>query len=264
MSATGAVHSALYRGTARHLRRGPRRHAFEKGLYLLYLDLDELPAVLDALPLTRCERAAPCSFRRADYLGPAELPLKQAVLERIERHTGRRPAGPVRLLTHLRFLGYVFNPVSFYYAFAADGVRLEAIVAEITNTPWKERHAYVLPVEGAELRGDELCWSFDKEFHVSPFFPLEQRYAWRFTPPGERLAVHMTNLQGGAPVFEAGLELERRPLAPREYLRALARFPALPQQVSFTIYLQALRLWAKRTPFHVHPALRALDRGSSR
>lgn len=257
MSAAGTVHSALYRGVARHLRREPRRHAFEKGLYMLYLDLDELPAVLDALPLTRCERAAPCSFRRADYLGPRELPLKEALLERIERHTGRRPAGPVRLLTHLRFLGHVFNPVSFYYAFAADGIQLEAIVAEITNTPWNERHAYVLSAADAERQGGELCWSFDKVFHVSPFFPLEQRYAWRFGLPGERLAVHMTNLQGGAPVFAAGLALERRPLVAREYLAALARFPALPQQISLAIYLQAFCLWLKRTPFHVHPAQRA-------
>lgn len=248
--------SAIYAGVARHLRREPRRHAFTKGLFLLYLDLDELEAVLGSLPLCTLEGPGLVSFRRADYLGPPDLPLREAVLGRIEAATGLRPAGPLRMLTHLRFAGYVFNPVTFYYAFGADGTELEALVAEITNTPWGERHAYVLAARDAEREGPDLCWSFDKEFHVSPFHPMEQRYRWRFGVPAERLTVRMGSSEGGRQVFEAELELERRPLTPRSFLGALARHPALPQQVSAAIYFQALRLWLKRIPFHTHPSKR--------
>ena len=98
--------------------------------------------------------------------------------------TGARPAGPIRLLTHLRYFGYSFNPVSFYYVFDATDTRVETIVAEITNTPWKERHAYVLPVAGAARAGGRAWrFSFEKQFHVSPFMPMDMRYDWRFGAP---------------------------------------------------------------------------------
>lgn len=251
---TGA--SALYRGTVRHLRSAPKRHAFTRPLFVLYLDVDELLAVLDRLPLAAHERRALISFRRADYLGPHDVPLREAVLDRIETATGLRPRGPVRMLTHLRFAGHVFNPVTFYYAFAEDGEQLEAVVAEITNTPWKERHAYVLATRDAAREGDTFRWSFDKAFHVSPFHAMEQRYTWRFTVPGEHLRVHMTNAEHDHAVFEAELTLERTPLTARSFLAALLRFPLMSLQVVAAIHLHALLLWLKRVPFHVHPARR--------
>jgi DUF1365 family protein len=134
--------SAIYQGTLTHVRRSNPPHSFRYGIYMLYLDLDELPA-LSLAPVLGVERPGICSFRRADYLGPSERPLKDAVLDHVERALGERPDGPVRLLTHVRTLGRAFNPVSFYYCFATNG-ELRAVVAEITNTPWGERHAYVV------------------------------------------------------------------------------------------------------------------------
>lgn len=253
MSATLA--SAVYEGTVRHRRHVPAAHAFAYRIAQLYLDLDEVERVFDAHPLWSARGRALAEFRRGDYLGPDDVPLAEAVRRRVEADGGDRPAGPIRLLTHLRYAGYVFNPVSFYYCFHADGRRLHSIVAEITNTPWRERHAYVLRVNEADARGAWLRWGFDKRFHVSPFMPMQCRYEWRFSPPGAHLRVHMGVHAGAQREFDATLSLERRELDRAALARVLWRFPLMTAQVIGAIHWQALRLWLKRVPVHDHPRL---------
>ena len=194
-------------------------------------------------------------FRRSDYLGDPDQPLASAVRARIAEALGRAPSGPIRLLTHLRYAGHVFNPVSFYYCYAADGTTLDCIVAEITNTPWKERHAYVLPVTEADAHGRALGWSFDKRFHVSPFMPMDCHYHWRFTAPGDDLRVHMQVWRDGQRQFDADLALQRHPLDGRGLAAVLLRYPLMTLQVVVAIHWQALRLWLKRTPVHDHPSI---------
>ena len=160
--------------------------------------------------------------------------------------------GPVRLLTHPRHFGYGFNPVSFYYCFDRAGSTVEAIVAEITNTPWGERHCYVLPVESSRS-AEHLHFRFGKDFHVSPFLPMNHDYDWRFSIPDERLAVHMQNLSAGEVVFDATLALQRMPIDGAVLARALAGFPLMTAKVTAGIYWQALRLWLKRAPVFTHP-----------
>ncbi len=152
----------------------------------------------------------------------------------VERETGARPAGPIRLLTHLRYFGWVMNPVSFYYVYDAADTRVETVVAEITNTPWDQRHAYVLRRADAEQVGAQgLRWQFDKRFHVSPFLPMDMRYDWRFTEPGEALHVHMENWRNGAAEFDATLVLKREPITQRlAGARAAASFPLVTLKVS--------------------------------
>lgn len=233
--------SAIYEGRVTHRRRAPSTHAFSYPLYMLYLDLDELPSLGSSW--FGYERARPLSFRRSDYLGDPEQPLADAVWSRVEETFGSVERGAVRLLTHVRSFGYVFNPVSFYYCFdPAD--RLTAVVAEITNTPWGERHAYVVDA-------GESC--FEKAFHVSPFFGMNQRYRWTFTPPGDRLAVVMHNHENADRVFSAGLSLARRPFDTPHLVKTSLRHPAMGLAVHTLIYWQAFRLWMKRTPFFPHP-----------
>lgn len=245
--------SAVYEGTVIHRRRAPHPHAFRYRMAQLYLDLDEVDRVFAGRWLWSNGRRNLAEFRRSDYLGPAELPLAEAVRRRVEQAVGHRPTGPIRLLTHLRYAGFVFNPVSFYYCYAADGCTLDCIVAEITNTPWHERHAYVLPADTAATHGHTLGWSFPKVFHVSPFMPMDRGYDWRFTAPGDELHVHMDVLRDGVREFDAHLHLQRLPLNGAALARVLWRYPLMTAQVVGAIHWQALRLWLKRNPVHDHP-----------
>ncbi len=245
--------SALYTGWVRHRRNAPVSNEFTYKHSMLYLDLAELPALLAREPLVSYGRPNLAWFRRADYLGDPSMPLDESVRELVHERTGTRPDGPIRMLTQLRTLGYLFNPVTFYYVFDRAGRRVAWTVAEITNTPWKERHAYVLAAADAERRGRRQRFRFPKAFHVSPFLPMDIEHDWRFAAPGERLHIHMEDVRDGQVVLDATLALRRRALARHTLTRTVLGHPLATLRVTAAIYWQALRLWWKRCPFFPHP-----------
>ena len=259
------LNSCIYVGTIRHRRYFPVPHGFKYAIYMSYLDLDELDRIFRGRWFWSTNRRNVVEYRRADFLGPANLPLKTAVLDRVEAATGDRPTGPVRLLAHLRYFGLSFNPVCFYYCFAEDGDTLHSIVAEITNTPWRERHAYVLPVQTATTHGNVWRWAFDKKFHVSPFLPMGLGYDWRFQKPLTQLRVHMDVLAPASDnpatdgtgkalrQFDTTLVLRRKELTGVNLASALLRFPFITLGVLIKIYWHALLIRWKKNPFFDHP-----------
>lgn len=223
---------------------------------MAYLDLDELPGLFDGRWLWSARRPAVAWFRRKDYLGDPAVPLADAVRELVTERTGVRPGGPIRLLTHLRYFGYCFNPVSFYYCFDSSGERVVAVVAEVTNTPWGERHAYVMPVAQPENRGTARVMRdrFEKRLHVSPLMGMDHVYDWRLTEPAERLLVHIeSQAPTGERVFDATLSLHRRAITEWSLRRALVRHPLLTARIVARIYTHALRLKLRGATYFPHP-----------
>ncbi len=243
-TADAGTASCIYSGTIRH-RRGTPATDFTHRLSLAYVDLDELPRLLGG----RLLRRGPGSlrFRRSDYLGPRSTPLATAVRDRVAQLTGARPEGPIRMLTQLRSFGVCFNPVSFYYCMDRDAERVQTVLAEVTNTPWGERHAYALDdtADGSSL----VTGTFDKRLHVSPFMSMDHVYRARATTPGQTLSVQIENLRHDDKVFEATLNLTRVPLTPR----GVARMTATSARVLALIYGHAAALKLAGARYHRHP-----------
>jgi DUF1365 family protein len=248
------MHSCLYVGQVRHRRFHPVEHAFSYSLFMMYLDLDELPTVFKGRWLWSADHFALAQFRRSDHLGELDVPLAQAVRDLVEQRLGRRPQGPIRLLTHLRYFGYCFNPVSFYFCYDRDDHRVDTIVAEVTNTPWNEQHCYVLGDSLNEGIGTKKRFRFAKTFHVSPFMDMAVDYDWRLCEPGQRLTIHMENRNAQGRFFDATMTLSRRELTGPALAWALTAYPFMTGKVIAAIYFQALRLKLKKVPFYPHPA----------
>jgi len=245
--------SALYEGVVRHRRFGSPSHEFSSPIVMTLLDVDELER-LDDLPLWSRRRRAPMQFRRSDYLDGSDTPLRLALGDVVEREIGRRPTGPIRMLTHLRTWGWVFNPITVYWCFT-DGPdpRPDVVVLEVTNTPWKERHWYVIEAELVTGRGRV----FPKALHVSPFLDMDLDYRFSFTAPsrepGSPLSVRLELLRDGRKVFDADLDLVRRELTRRTAVAVLVQHPVQTLRISAGIHWQALRLLFRGVPLVPHP-----------
>jgi len=220
---------------------------------MLYLDLSELPTLFDRFWLWSARHFNLAWFSRADHYGNPAQNLAQSIRELVKRETGQMPSGPIRLLTHLRYFGYGFNPVSFYYCFDQHDEHVEYVVAEVNNTPWGEQHCYVMSESDNSGTPQHKKYRFQKQFHVSPFMPMEVDYDWRFSSPAQSLTIHMNNLKQGEKLFDATLVMQRKSINHGQLARVLIGYPLMTFKVTAAIYFQALRLWLKRTPFYTHP-----------
>ena len=241
---------------------GEVENEFRYPLFMAYLDLSELPSCFDGTRFWSARRPALAWFRRSDYLGDPGVPLDEAVRELVKERTGINLTGPIRLLTHLRYFGKSFNPVSFYYCFSNDCKQVSAVVADVTNTPWGERHSYVMGVVDPTDHGTVKLMRarFDKQLHVSPLMGMDHTYDWRLTEPAEQLLVHIDSSgPDGKSVFDATLSLKRRELTPSAMRVALLRYPFLTARILARIYTHALRLKLRGAHYFPHPQKGALQ-----
>jgi DUF1365 family protein len=202
----------LYSGTLRHARYTPKKHSFTYKVFMPFVELETLPQLTEQLPLWSAKRWAPARFLRSDFLGPTTVPLADAVRSRIHAQTGRHHDGPIYLLANWRYFGYQNNPIAVYYCYDKPGGCLQYVVAEVTNTPWGERHSYVLKAPAEE---GPLVTEFDKALHVSPFNPMEMTYRWHSDSPGASLAIQIALFQKNERIFDAVLSLSAEPLNAR-------------------------------------------------
>jgi len=248
------MHSCIYEGTVTHRRRKPVTHEFRYRLFMVCLDLDELPSLVCRGGLIASTRYASRSFLRSDHLFDDTQPLATEVRELIRQQTGTWPGGPIRLITQLRYFGYYLSPLNLFYVYSEqDKTRVEYVLAEVSNTPWGERHCYVLWDGNRTGATDALCFSHPKEFHVSPFMDMDMQYRWRLTEPGSSLNVQLANLQSSEQLFDASMTLHRRELNEQQLRRMTLRYPLMTAQISTAIYYQALKLWWKKCPLYTHP-----------
>lgn len=244
--------SCLYEGWIRHRRYQPKTHAIRYAQFMWGLDLAELPALFEEGLIAEEKRYASASFLRKDFLGNPTHSLQESVRDLAEQHGGRRPTGRIVLITHLRYLGYIFNPVNLYVCYADQGDEIETVLAHVTNTPWGEKHLYLLPNEIRERPGRFSAIN-DKQFHVSPFMEMEMQYHWRLARNERSLVVHIENHKEDQLIFDATLSLRQLPLTHEQRRACLRRYPLMTFQVLMGIYWEAVRLWRKGLGVYDHP-----------
>ena len=254
MTVSGAPLSqspAIYQGTVRHRRFRPKDHRFSYPLFMVYLDIDRIPEALRASRLLSHGRWNWASFHDQDHLGDPALPLRERLRRDAREHGLQLPDGPIFLLTHLRYLGYCFNPVAYFYCHDRQGA-LRCVMAEVHNT-FGERHTYWMDAARASRRKGVLAFDVPKAFHVSPFLSMDCRYRWTFTEPGQELRVRVAEFESGVFTFCADLEMVRQPWSAAVIRRTLFRFPWMTLKVITAIHWEALWLWIKRVPVFTHP-----------
>jgi len=235
--------SAIYHGKVYHERFLPTQHKFSYDINLFWLALRDINTIASQVDRFTLDKWGPAQFRRSDYLGPATVPLEDAVLEKMNTLSETPLEGDVFMLGQLRTWGIYFSPVNFYYLKDTTGT-FTHLLAEVSNTPWNERHYYLVDLD---TQSDT-----QKAFHVSPFNPMDMQYKWRITQPSTTLSLVMDCVREDKE-FSAGINLSRMPLDNANLSKAIKRIPSMTIKTVIGIYWQALKLFIKRTPLYSHP-----------
>jgi len=241
--------SCIYKGRVRHQRYAPRMHTFTYSLFMMYVDLDELPNLFNKHLLWAVNAFNIASFYRQDHHGD-DLSLADSIRSLVFEKTGQKPNGPIRLLTHFRYFGYVFNPLSMYFCYDASGQQITHVVAEVMNTPWKEQHCYVL---SNGQRDQIISANHKKEFHVSPFMNMDMEYHWNIHTPNNILNISIENRSQDEKLFDASIYLNKIEINSTNLRNVLLNFPLMTLKVSAMIHFEALKLWMKGIRYVPHP-----------
>jgi DUF1365 family protein len=247
------MRSCIYAGHIRHIRHLPMKNGFRYRMYMMYLDLDEIDHVFAERWFWSAKGFNLAFLRRQDHFGDPAVSIADSVRNLVEEKTGSRPAGPISMLSHLRYFGHCFNPATFFYCYDASGERLEYVIVEVHNTPWGEVFCYVLDESMNQGSEQRKKYTLQKIFHVSPFLPMDIEYTWSFSRPNEKIHVHMVDVHKDEQMFEAELDLERFDITSLALAKVLLLYPFMTVKVTLGIYWQALRLWVKGAKYYSHP-----------
>lgn len=252
------MESSIYVGTLRHRRSSPVRHEFTYPLFMVFLDIDEIPKLMQVSPFTGYNRWSWASYHERDHFGDPARTLRQRILQAAKQKTVEIPGGRIFLLTHLRYLGYNFNPVSFFYCYdRAETLKL--ILAEVSNT-FGETENYWLDSSLSQSEGNSMKFRFPKTFHVSPFMNMSQEYEWTFTNPAERLINQCVSHENGQAIFDSTLKMDRRDWSREQLQRTLIQYPWMTLKVISGIHWEALKLAIKGVPVVHHPGPGRFDK----
>jgi DUF1365 family protein len=246
------MRSAIYSGIVQHRRFSPKAHDFKYKVFMPFIDLDELDTIFLKSLFWSVTKNNLASLKRRDFFGDKEKSIKDSIISCAQQKLGKLPIRRVCLLANLRYFGHSFNPISTYYCYDKDDTLL-CIVAEVTNTPWKEKHCYVIPNLTPDKK--QLSAHFSKDFHVSPFLPMEMSYRWQSNVPGEKLYIHMQNFSSinSEKIFDATIILYSKEITPRTLDAMILKYPFMTLQVVLGIYWQAFRIFMKGMHFYSHP-----------
>ena len=240
----------LYTGIVGHRRFTPFNHFFKYPLFMAYVDLNTVNSFLKKSWFWNVNKKALISFHREDYHGDPNKDLSESVRDTVYKTIGLEVKGPIRLLTHLRYFGYCFNPVSFYYCFDKADTKVELIMAEVTNTPWNERYSYFITNKKNKTFKEDL----KKNFHVSPFWGMDHDYEWIFTEPKNNLNVNMINFKDAEKIFHVTLDLKnKKNMTLKNLVLYTLKYPFLTLMVFLRIHFQALILLLRGAKFYNHP-----------
>ncbi len=238
------MNSCLYRCDVMHARLEPKKNKFLYQIFMFSLDLDEIDQLQRTLRFFSWNRFNLFNFRESDHLGSNERPLKEDILAYARSQGAELSGGRVQLVTHLRTLGYSFNPVCFYFCFDKAGHPSGAVV-EVENT-YHEKKRYWL---GPETYQDGAFRKrVTKYFYVSPFIDLDAEFDFKLTPPDKALAIYIDDWKEGHQILLSALTGRREPLTDARMLFNMIRFPFETLQVIFLIHWQAIVLKLKGLP----------------
>lgn len=251
------LHNGIYQGLVRHRRFSPKARTFSYKVFMVYLDLQTLDDVFSNSPWWSQKKFSLAWFRRKDYFDGGQKPLYESVRDFVYEQTGQRLSGPIRMLTNLRYFGFIINPITCYYCFDESGKELQTLVAEVTNTPWRQRCLYVLnqDSQGGVKKRKRQVYHFDKAMHVSPFQPMGLDYSLSTRAPRKNLVVHIdvNDSDSSDTVLDATLVLKHRVMDRKNMNRFIFRYPWMTLKVAGAIYWQALKLWLNKFHYFSNP-----------